>query len=186
MARLLLLLAGPLPASPKARCESWARLLKNMALLAERPTSLGPTIKPRVMRAILDGLLLGALFGVVAAYYFYDERLIVLILLPLLVLLMALITVLSVSGDLYVRQPDEFQESVSNQASGYTLKVVVGLLVFLLFIYLFFHAWRSDVIAHLCIVLFLARIVYLLQLAQLRWREIAATDLSESVETFAS
>jgi hypothetical protein len=186
MARLLLLLARPLPASPKARCESWARLLKNMALLAVQPPSPGPAMKPRVMRAILDGLLLGALFGVAAAYYFYDDRLIVLILLPFLALLMVLITVLSVSGDLYVRQPDEFQEIVSNQASSYTLKVIGGLLVLLLFIYLFFHAWRADVIAHLCIVLFLARIVYLFKLAQLRWREIAATDLSESVETFAN
>ncbi len=183
LARLLLFIARPLPRSLKERCQSLAQLFKNMSVLIVQPSYVHLCMKPGgLIRAMLDGLLLGALLGIAGAYYIPDERVIFLVLIPFVLVLMFLVSFLSISGDLYLAQQDEFQKVMYDEASAYTLKAIAGLLVLLLLSYLFFRAWRSDVIAHISIVLFLARIIYMVKLVQLRWREMANMDLEDGVE----
>ena len=185
LAGLVLFLARPLPHPLKERFQSGTRLLKNVSILIVEPSYIRRSMQSGViLRSMLDGLLLGALFGFAGAYYVSDERLLFILLIPFLLLLIALVNFLTISGDLYLTRQDEFQRAVFNEASAYTLKVTVGLLVLLLLSYLFFRAWRSDVAVHLSIVLFLARMIYMIKLVQLRWSEMVNTDLENSVEGY--
>ena len=192
LADIVLLLARPLPARLQNTCESLARLLKNMAQLITQPEYARTQIQPRVvLRALLDGAGIGALLGFAGAYYLPDNiSLVYLVLfiagLVLVMMMMFLISFLSISGDIYREKQDEYQKIVSNQASAYTLKAEVFLLLLLLISYLTFREWRSLIPAHLCLLLFLGRAIYLFKLTQLRWRDMAEIELEDSVQLQAA
>lgn len=87
-----------------------------------------------------------------------------------------------VSDDLYREPRDEFQKAVINEASGNTLRVVAVILVVMLTLYFFFPSLRINAPLHISILLFFARISYLVILTRLRWQSVIEQNELEQLE----
>ncbi len=125
---------------------------------------------------------MGGIAGAWIGYFLLDSPLFFIILawavlLLVFVVLIFVVSFLSMSGDIYFDNPDEFQKQVANAASALTLRVVAILLALLLLVYLFVPAWRGAALFHISVVLFVARVTYLFAYTWLRWREILPAEL---------
>ena len=84
-----------------------------------------------------------------------------------------------VSGDVYNNTQDEFQKITSNEASAFTLRIVSGLFILLVVCYPFIAGQQGIIFFCLTMLLFVARISYLLKLTQLRWQGVADIENME-------
>lgn len=85
-----------------------------------------------------------------------------------------------VSGDVYNKTQDEFQKITGDEASAFTLRVVSGLFILLIVCYPFVGVRQQIVFFCLTMLLFVARMCYLLKLTQLRWQGV--TDIENMEE----
>ena len=183
-ARGLLALSRPLPQGMRVRAEMGARLLRNLAVLSVQPKAVRRmTERPFILKSMLDGAGLGALAGFAGAYLLDGPLFLtipgIVAIVLILGIFVSLTSFLSLSGDLYLETRDELQQLVVFQASAYTLRLTTILLVLIIIACTFIRPLRDSTSALLCLVLVAARLVYLVQLARLRWRELADIDLME-------
>jgi hypothetical protein len=181
LANLLLALSHLLPGRVREGGESSARLLRNAAHLLVQPQYVRSMMKLGLyLKLLWDVFLLLCPLAFAFVFVAFETsplgpHTIEFSLSPLLLLVVVLsvvvfsfvfgtlINLLLISEDIYASKQDELQHTLSYKASTFTLQAVMLLLALLFVGYLFF----------------VARMVYILKLLRLRWREMASVELTE-------
>ncbi len=193
LATVSLLIARFLPRNTRHHAYAFAQLLKNFALIIRRPRYAYMWMSWSITgKALVDTIILSIpllwysyLMGYVTDHSPLAHPGIVHLLAWSGIFIFTLIcclfaSIAFVSGDAYALEQDEFQVSAANETAMFTLRITSILLVLLFFGYLFMASWREVAFLHVSMLLFIARLLYIIKLIQLRWQDLTAPDVEEN------
>ncbi len=185
-------LARILPPRAQQSALASTKLLRNFARIIRKPRYVELWLDWRIFaKAMIDSFLLTIplfLFDNLLPTLLESKQSTLLVVsIGLLLFCMFLITfifyllasIVFVSGDAYGSEHDEFQASAANETGMFTLRFVVILIVLLCLVYQFLLPWRASVVVHLLLLLFAARLTYIIKLLQLRWQDLTEADIED-------
>lgn len=176
-----------LPAKQRPSYTDFIQYLQHMATFVILPRYVRAWGHPSVtLRAMVDTLIPALVLGTWVGYWhgLMNGLLILAVMLVVYFILIDFVmSCLMVGVDLYQGPREEFYKTLSVQASAYTMRAMVVLILAVLVLFaLFVPAEKMTLLFILCVVLLLARLLYLLRMVYASSQEIVLLDEGRTVE----
>ena len=155
-----------------------ANVLENFAQTVERPQQGRVTSLNTLCMALFDAGVIGVWFASLLSLSALIGLFSWLIGIVLLLAFAILMLFLLVSGDIYFEKRDEAQRAMSYEAATWAMVAILTLLAMFAFIDKSGPVWQhSNIYQTLALTLIvITRIVYMVRLASLRWRELVVVE----------